>query len=370
MAMAAAAMRSQPLAGSVGLAYHKVVALRVVSGKTYEVGAVDSRSYLGGFAILALVFLRLAIGWHFFTAGTEKIERTSGGGYRIAFSAAPFLGMAQGPFADTFKSMVPSGHDWQKLLAVPKQKKPLTAAEQQAAQENPPEKSWAERIKADWQTLADRAAEVPNLSQEQIAATNEIVEAKKPQLDAYLAGESAAIADYQHELWRLDTWRAKPEAGSLPFEQERIAKKTAETTAKAKTWVAGVAALEADMIAEFHDILDQGQKLHLATSNAMTSATTGPEEAKLQRVNLGATLLTLGVGICLLLGLFTRTASIVGALFLVSVIASQPPWISDPELTIHQTVELAGLLVLAGTGAGRWLGLDYFSWALFHRNDD
>jgi hypothetical protein len=31
-------------------------------------------------------------------------------------------------------------------------------------------------------------------------------------------------------------------------------------------------------------------------------------------------------------------------------------------------IEFAGLLVLAGTGAGRWLGLDYFTWALFHRN--
>jgi hypothetical protein len=33
-----------------------------------------------------------------------------------------------------------------------------------------------------------------------------------------------------------------------------------------------------------------------------------------------------------------------------------------------QCIEFAGLLVLAGTGAGRWMGLDYFTWALFRRN--
>jgi uncharacterized membrane protein YphA (DoxX/SURF4 family) len=306
------------------------------------VGTVDSRRTLGGFAILALVLLRLAIGWHFFTAGLEKIDRDSDGGLRVTFTAAPFLGIAQGPFADTFKSMTPSGHDWQKLLAVPRQKKTLTAEEQKAAAENPPYKAWQERIDADWQAIADKVVEVPNLSQEQIAQARASFAAKQVELDEYLQGEAAAIADYQHELWRLDQWRAKP----------------------------GVASLEADMASQFHGMLDPGQQLHLTTASAMTAATTGPEEAQLQRVNLGATVLTLAVGICLLLGLFTRTASIVGALFLVSVIATQPPWLPTAEPTINQTVELAGLLVLAGTGAGRWLGLDFFSWALFHRNDE
>jgi uncharacterized membrane protein YphA (DoxX/SURF4 family) len=77
--------------------------------------------------------------------------------------------------------------------------------------------------------------------------------------------------------------------------------------------------------------------------------------------------LTIGVGSCLLLGFFTRLASLAGALFLSAVIASQPPWVPGAESTIYQTVEFAGLLVLAGTGAGRWLGLDYFSYALFNR---
>lgn len=330
---------------------------------------MDSRRTLGGFAILALVLLRLAIGWHFFTAGLEKVDRDSDGRLRVTFTAAPFLGIAQGPFADTFKSMTPSGHDWQKLLAVPHQKLPLTAEEEKAVEDNPPYKPWKERIEADWQAMVDRAEAVPGLTEDQVARVKAAFASRVKELAAYLEGEKAGIADYQHELWRLDQWRAKPEATSLPFEQERIAKKAAETTSKAKGWVAGVVSLEQGMVQDFRNVVQPNQKTVTMAAN-MEAAITTPEQAQLQRVNLGATVLTLAVGICLLLGLFTRTASIVGALFLVSVIATQPPWLPTAEPTINQTVELAGLLVLAGTGAGRWLGLDFFSWALFHRNDE
>ena len=77
--------------------------------------------------------------------------------------------------------------------------------------------------------------------------------------------------------------------------------------------------------------------------------------------------MTVTVGICLLVGSLTRLAALAGALFLLSVIASQPPWVTGAAPTYYQMVELAGLLVLAGTGAGRWAGLDYFGYLLFGR---
>ena len=52
-----------------------------LSGKVQGVRSVaDSRRQLGGFAVLALVLLRLAIGWHFFSEGLEKIEYDSATG--------------------------------------------------------------------------------------------------------------------------------------------------------------------------------------------------------------------------------------------------------------------------------------------------
>src|SRR5262249_3104524 len=73
------------------------------------------------------------------------------------------------------------------------------------------------------------------------------------------------------------------------------------------------------------------------------------------------------VGVCLLLGLFTRTACIVGAGFLLSFYASLPalPWLQvSPRAEGHylyinkNIIEMLALLALATTQSGRWVGLD------------
>src|SRR5690606_29539649 len=68
----------------------------------------------------------------------------------------------------------------------------------------------------------------------------------------------------------------------------------------------------------------------------------------------------LAIGVLLVLGLFTRVASAAGAAFLASVVLSQWPLSPDATPIYYQSVELCGLLVLAGTAAGRFAGLDYF----------
>ena len=117
------------------------------------------------------------------------------------------------------------------------------------------------------------------------------------------------------------------------------------------------------------EILTPEQRADAATVAAMDEAPDPPRQTRLNWSTWSSTVLTIGVGICLLLGFFTRLASVAGAVFLLAVIATQPPWVADATPTIYQTVELAGLLVLAGTGAGRWLGLDFFTYALFSRSD-
>ena len=330
----------------------------------------DSRRQLGTFAVLALVVLRLAIGWHFFSAGLEKIERDpESGRYRVSFSAAGFLAQAKGPLVGLFHSLAPDGHDWQTLLAVPHQHKATSPEESQAAADYIPHQAWQDRIIADWHAILDNVTAVPGLAEDQIQRAKNAFELRQRELREYLAGESDAIAEYQHELWRLGEWRAKPEADGVPFQEERIVKKAAETSATARPWVAQVDELEQSFLSDLREIVTPEQRKVAPTATAMDTALASPGESRLGWVNLAATVLTIGVGICLLLGLFTRLASLVGAVFLLSIIATQPPWLPTAEPTIYQTVELAGLLVLAGTGAGRWLGLDYFSWALFGKHD-
>ena len=186
----------------------------------------------------------------------------------------------------------------------------------------------------------------------------------------YLADQSEAISDYQHELWRLDSWRDMPEAAAVPYLQKRITTKTAETTAAATPWVNQVRDFEQKYIDDLRTLLTPEQKAQATTTQSFDTALTSPQQATLRRLNVGVTILTITVGACLLLGFFTRLASLAGALFLLAVIATQPPWIADAVPTYNQIVEFAALLVLAGTGAGRWFGLDWITYALFQRRHD
>ncbi|OHB75806.1 MAG: hypothetical protein A2W31_04295 [Planctomycetes bacterium RBG_16_64_10] len=161
--------------------------------------------------------------------------------------------------------------------------------------------------------------------------------------------------------------RSAREARGLPYQEERIAAKTAETRATPLPWVNQVREFQAGYFRELGNVLSAEQKDDPATAVAMQNALTEPRQAWLSFVNVSVTVLTLSVGACLLVGLFTRIAAIFGAGFLLAIIATQPPWVAGAEPTIYQTVELAGLLVLAATGAGRWAGLDYFLAALWRR---
>ena len=86
-------------------------------------------------------------------------------------------------------------------------------------------------------------------------------------------------------------------------------------------------------------------------------------------MNLAVTGLTIGVGLCLLVGLFTRLASVAGAFFLLSVMATQPPWVAgaNTQFFYYQLVEFAALLFLAAVAAGRVAGLDLFLHALWSK---
>jgi uncharacterized membrane protein YphA (DoxX/SURF4 family) len=380
------------------LAYYKVVVSRRQIGKSSgETGAfslADYRRQLGAGAVIALVILRLAIGWHFFREGLGKLAYDEGTRqYHVAFSAESFLAQAKGPWAAKFRAWAPNVHDWLALLEVPRQKHELTAEE--AAQQSKsqaeynerlaqasknggtssvefppvaPYRDWAARIVEDWKLILSNVTAIPALTEEQRHRAAEIFAQRTQQLSDYLATQTDAITDNQHELWRLDGWRAMPEAADVPYQQKRIATKAAETTAAATPWVNQVRDFEQKFIDDLREILTPEQRAQAITKQSLDTALTSPKQARLNRLNVGVTILTIGVGACLLLGCFTRLASLAGALFLLAVVATQPPWIADAAPAYNQIVELAGLLVLAATGAGRWLGLDYLTYRLFSRS--
>jgi uncharacterized membrane protein YphA (DoxX/SURF4 family) len=73
------------------------------------------------------------------------------------------------------------------------------------------------------------------------------------------------------------------------------------------------------------------------------------------------------IGVCLLIGLLTRTACVAGAAFLLMLYLAMPPfpWLPpNPRAEGHyyfldkNLIEMLALLTLATTASGRWIGLD------------
>jgi uncharacterized membrane protein YphA (DoxX/SURF4 family) len=355
---------------------------------------VDRRRIIGPFAVFALVVLRLVIGWHFFGEGTKKLQydRTDGR-FHLAFSAdTELLDKAKGPMAGWYFAFVPGGHDWRTLLATPKENVP--SASEQAAKmkwahdyaakkaeaakkkelspvEFPPAApyhDWAAKIADDWKATLEKVKNVAGLSEAQKQQAEKALHNRLEALASYLEDEEENITACRHDLYRLDSWRKSPEAGKLPFYQSRIATKNTETSAQLKGWLAQIAAMDAGFRDDLESVLTSEQRQQANTVSAVHEATYDATQSRLDKLNVVVTAVTISVGACLLLGLFTRIASILGFLFLVGVVASQPFWIADAVPTMNFYIEMAGLLVLAGTRAGRWFGLDYFTFAMFHRN--
>lgn len=75
------------------------------------------------------------------------------------------------------------------------------------------------------------------------------------------------------------------------------------------------------------------------------------------------------IGILLLLGLFSRLASVAGVFFLLGILGTQLPWVPGAANTFPQWIECIGLLVIAATGAGRFGGIDGLIWWMFRSKD-
>ena len=339
----------------------------------------------------ALVLLRLCIGWHFFAEGVKKISLDSNSGqWQLEFSAEPFFRLATGPLADQFHSLVPGEHNWQNTLAVPEQltpesmedvadwvsgyvkrrQKELASGKHTEVEipESLPHAAWYKEIDSSRRMLLEEFTSINGLSDEQREQAAAIYERRARQLADYLTEEAIDIQTYRHELWRLGEMRQVPGAVDIPFRSQRIGEKQAETARDPRKWVAVVKNFDEQYKNQLLGLLTQEQIATEVGQRASESLVT-KKERDLHRMNWAVTALTLGVGLCLLTGLFTRLASVAGAAFLLSIMATQPPWVPGAitDYFYYQLVEFTALIFLAASGAGRIAGLDFFLDALWSK---
>ena len=346
--------------------------------------------------MVMLVALRLVIGWHFFKEGMSHRADPH-------WSSEGFLKQAKGPLANDYQAVLPKFHQWDLLIlaplpdaeaeraATPANSTPAAAdlapaaadlapapadlapakgaaaseeAEGKGAKPAPIYSAWLTKVKADWKADQDAFARFYDLDDGQKARAAKIYQASTKQMEEVLKDYASDIRLYRELVYRADLMSATQEGREIPFMKARAA--NVQKNPLAEAGISGTSAVigtspavwqtEAKGVEQlYHDRLD-----NVLTKQQRARGRRPAETARLHKINSVVTWLLIIAGGCLIVGLFTRLAALAGALFLLSVICTQPPWSAGAIPTYYQVVEMVALLVLMTTAVGRWGGLDYF----------
>jgi len=285
-------------------------------------------------AVAALVFLRIVVGLHFFLEGLSHLRDPS-------WSSAGFRKAAVGPLAGSFRSLLPQTGAWSGTLG---RADGRPAAEAAAA--------WQASVVEEWRRLLDRRQRAAPLDAADRAAAEERLAAAADELRDHVAGIDDELAEHRRQLERLMGMERRPGVAEIPFERGRVAKKRAELAAQAAGWMADADAIGRKLVADWDAALPSPEARRAAAAAAGPSA--------LWRADRFVSWSLTTIGACLLAGLFVKFNAIGGALFLASVVASQPFWVPGAQSTYDQWVEMAALLAIAALPVGGWSGLDHF----------
>ena len=151
-----------------------------------------------------------------------------------------------------------------------------------------------------------------------------------------------------------------------------------ELRAEAAKWIKDVEEQERAFVNSLYALLDDPEKPGEVEQTGEYRGKPVPMPAswnpfrweRMDQINFAVTYGLTAIGLCLMLGFFTRLAALGGAAFMAFVVMTQPAFPTiyppDPSVVGHALlvnkdfIELIALLVIAATGAGRWGGLDFF----------
>ncbi len=286
---------------------------------------------LGTFGILALIALRVGIGWHFYMEGASKIR---GGD----FSSVGFLNSAKGPLAPEFQKLI-WDHDGDLRL------------------------NQAEITRL-FSEAADRSAVHFGLTDEQKKDVGRIKAQTLDKLKDVYAEADEDIYKWQESKQRMAKMQSSPmwnEVASLRGQQEQIA---GDRMTAVRSTLASIDAMWDQYEGRLNAVPEQSQ---LSSAGNFRFHRPGEGILSANAVDKIVPFFDMSVGILLIIGLLTPVAAWAGALFLVSVVLSQMPGFPGTQPTYFQAVECLALIVLATTDAGRYAGLDFLPWAWWQR---
>ncbi len=286
------------------------------------------RPQIGLWAAVALLALRLGVGWHFFTQGAEKVHDPH-------FSSAGFLSAAKGPLAPLYHNMAGDTDGRMRL--------DLDATLDR------------------WALYREKLSLHYGFDAEQQASAGAIFDRYQGYLTDHFDSNQQEIEKYLNGLDRLDTAHANAALRDVPSLKQQVTKTESDVRSQGAPLLASIDQMWADYERELNALATDEQRAN-GTPALQRPGSRGPINSKYVDVVLPWFDLTIG-GL-LIVGLLTRVASGAGALFLIAVMSTQWPGTPGAVPIDYQLIETLALLALMATGAGRFGGLDFFGASL------
>jgi uncharacterized membrane protein YphA (DoxX/SURF4 family) len=302
---------------------------------------------------LFLVFLRIAIGWHFLYEGTQKILSTPEGKASVLakilpvpegppFSSEGYLRASTGPLAPRFRALVPDV-DSRDKLDIKNIRAELAAEKARIFAHFGFENSFEEKQKEEANKAFDKVVQDAE--------------------DWFKSVENAEkVKKYLAELDEVEAVEKNPDAMSYERSNAWADRKEAETDRKALVKV----------VDSWTDSL-RDALTGIAKTDAKRFEVAGPYKpeppmTQLRQIDQLTMYGLTAVGLCLMLGFFTPLAALGGAAYLLGFYLSMPPWPGLPEgiteghyrYVNKNLIEMLACLALAFTPSGLWIGLDAF----------
>lgn len=283
-----------------------------------------SRVQIGVWGVVALVALRLGIGFHFFLEGSDKINNPK------PFSAL-FFGNAKGPLAPLYKSMIWDADGLYRL---------------------------DNNTTADyWAAYGDRVVAHYRFDEDQANKVTKAVEDYNGRLAAHLGEYEDDIFEYDKQLTRRDKNLKDPTRTALASLRAHDAKIEGERNKLKAKIIPGIDAIWKDLENELNGLATVEQfKAH----GRLPIGKIGRRFMDTEMVDGVIRYFDFTIGVLLILGLFVRPAALLAAGFLLTVCLSQWPGTYGAIPIYYQGIEMLALLVLAAFSAGNLAGLDFF----------
>lgn len=283
------------------------------------------------FGILAIVVLRVTIGWHFYMEGVAKVRGND-------FSSVGFLNGAQGPLADKYQQLI-WDHDGRLRLNQEQLNELFSQAADQSA--------------AHFGLTDDQRKNLERVKSQYIDKLNEVYAESDEEIFKYARSVERMATMENSKMWN--------EVSSLRGQKEKIA---SDRMAGVRSALASIDAIWRQYEGRLNSIATATQQ-----QNAGYFYFSRPGEGLLSTsvVDKIIPIFDMSVGILLIIGLLTPLAAWAGAIFLISVILSQMPGFPGTQPTYFQAVECIALIVLATSDAGRFAGLDFLPWSWWQK---